>query len=271
VLELTDVLQLAPGVSVSDGRVHDTVRGASWPANDTARWLLGRSGTALGTIAGELSAAHGLPAARARDDVLSFAWRLNGELVVNLVPQQRRWRRALAWAALAARLAPAATLPPRRATRVALDTRTAVRACSSVARALRWRAFVYAVASAALVLQLVAVGVEPQLPAAAALGVGVGGGLVIHECGHAVALRGVAAALVVVGASTFVLHTPIGRRRRSRVALAGPLAAVFVGLVVVSMAAVLGVVPLALLGLPLCGHALSATVLSPDGRVACAL
>ncbi len=270
-LDADDVLELAPGVSVAGGKVHDAVRGTSWPVNETACWMLARSGLALGEIASQLSTAHGVPQDRARDDVLSFAWQLNVTLLANLRTERPRWRRSFGWLRLAVQLAPTGSLPPPRARRSALDTGSSLRAVASVGRGLAGRATTLACVTAALVAQLAVVAGTLAPMAAAAVGVGVGLGLLLHEAGHAIALRGSAAALVLAGSRTFVLHAPIGPRQRAAVAAAGPLVAAGTGLAAVGAATALDVIVLALVALPLCAHALAATVLSPDGRTACKL
>ena len=64
---------------------------------------------------------------------------------------------------------------------------------------------------------------------AIALGAGTGIGLGLHEAGHVASLRGVPSALVLRGRRTFVLHAPVGERRRALVALCGPGVVVMVG------------------------------------------
>ena len=68
-----------------------------------------------------------------------------------------------------------------------------------------------------------------------------------------------------------MLHAPVSSSRRSIVALAGPLAALGSGVVLVVAGAIVVAPALAIAGCPLVAHALALTVVGGDGRVACGL
>jgi hypothetical protein len=203
--------------------------------------------------------------------VLVFAHALNQGLLANVVRRRPRHRRALEWLALAARLAPAGTLPAPVARRSPLDTRTPMRAAVSTARGLAGRALALASVVAVIALQpLPAAPVRVAL-VAIALGAGVGGSIILHEAGHAAVLAGVGAALVLAGPRTYVLHAPVSPRRRWVVAAAGPASACGLGLAVIALAWALRVPELAVAGCAPVGHAVGLTVATADGRAACGL
>jgi hypothetical protein len=268
-LSLEDSIALPAGVRVDGQVVIDDVRNARYPANDSALFVLRRAGRPLGDVAEELGRRHRLEPGRARTDVLAFAHALNRGLLANVVRRRPRHRRVLDWLTLAARLAPAGTLPASVARRSPLDTRTPIRAAASTARCLAGRALALASAVAVIALQpLPAAPVRVAL-VAIALGAGVGGSIILHEAGHAALLAGVGAALVLAGPRTYVLHAPVSPRRRWLVAAAGPASACGLGLAVVVLAWALRLPELAVAGCAPVGHAIGLTVATADGRAAC--
>jgi hypothetical protein len=87
-----------------------------------------------------------------------------------------------------------------------------------------------------------------------------GAGVLLHEAGHAAALRGIPHVLVRRGLRPRLLHPRLPLGRTLVVAAAGPLAPALLAL------------PLrGTLALPLAAHALALTVAAPDGRNACGL
>lgn len=264
-----DRLVLAAGVRLVDGTLADGVRGSAWPLNATGCFVLERGGDELGEIAGAVAAAFALPVDRARSDVLAFAWRLNRLTLVNIERRHGLLRHVLVWLALALRLLPAGVLPPATARRSPLDTRTAVRAATSVVRVLWARSVTIALLTTVAVLQLAAVAGRFALVPALVTGTAAGAGVALHEAAHAATLRGVPSALVVQGRRTYVLHAPTGTARRAVVALAGPgvVCSLGMSLMVVATLAVSPV--LALAGGVLCSHAAGLLLLGPDGRSAC--
>jgi hypothetical protein len=260
-----DTIGLSPGVRVENGAVTDDARGARFPVNDTGLFVLHRAGRPLGEIARELALQHGLEAERARADVLRFAFTLNRAQLVNVHAGGGVASRAVAWLRVAVRLAPAGMLPSRNVRRFALDTSTPASAVGDAVGALRWRSVTLALAA---VLLAAPGGLTPGV---LALGLGVGGGLVAHEAGHAALLTGVAAALVIVGLRTFVIHPTLTPARRRAVATAGPAGAVVLGVAVVCAAWASGAPELGLAGCAPAAHAIGLTVATGDGRAACGL
>jgi len=254
-----DRFSLPEGVTLGDGVLSDAVRGASWPVNPGGVYVLGRAGDPLAAIARGLAATYRIDAERAAADVASFVAGLNSLLLLN-VTTPRRWR---SWLALAVRLAPLRTLPAPRARRVPLGRRR----LRTTAAALAPHALLLGLAVAA---PLLAVGLLAAVPAAA-LGSAAGGGLVLHEAAHVVALRRRPSALVLCGWTVFVLHAPLRGARRALVALSGPLAASAAGVLLVAAAAAADAPTAALAGALLTTHALGATVAARDGRAACGL
>lgn len=264
-LDPDDRMELPDGVRVDGNAVSDHLRGAVFPANDTALFVLRRADRPLGLIAAELAELHGIDAQRARDDVLRFAFSLNRELLANVVRSGGPIRRIRLWLRLALRLAPAGAVPASLARRVPLDTSTPLRAAVGTVAALRTRPLALAVAAVLLAAP------GAVTPGAMAVGVGVGAGFAIHEAGHAALLGGVGSALVVSGLRTYVLHAPLPPVRRRRVAAAGPLAAAVLGVTAVTAAWVVGLPELTPLGCAPAAHALGLTVATADGRTACGL
>jgi len=240
VIEPEDRLELAPGVVLDGGTVVDRVCGARIPANETAALVLAHANGATVAELGELLARAG-----AHDgvrDARAFCAHLNRLLLVNVhVGRGALLRRRLAGARFGMFLRP----PLRR-----IDARSTLR----VLCALVPVGAVFALLSLPLAI-LAGVWTIP-LP--------VGGGIVLHELGHAVALYGVPRALVLDGLRPSVVHPQLGAVRTIAVAAAGPLAP---SLAALGLAAVIPSAACA----PLAAHALALTVLAPDGRNACGL
>ena len=110
-----------------------------------------------------------------------------------------------------------------------------------------------------------------NLVLAAITGLGVGLGLLVHEWGHASALLGRPAALVIAGRRTFVLHGKLEPTRGALVAAAGPGAAAALGTLVLAASDLAGILQLVPLGGALAAHAAGLTVVAGDGRAACGL
>ena len=268
----TDTLCLPPGVATVDGRLADVVRQASWPLNASAAFVLARAGRTFGEIAEETAAAFAVPLETARADVLRFAWTLNTLALANLERGEAPLHALASWVRLALRLAPAGALPAAVTRRHNVDTSRARNAVLSVFAAIAWRIVVVGLGSTMVAAQpAAAVQGARGLLAAGALGLGTGAGIGIHEAAHAASLRHVPAALVTRGPRTFVLHARLTPARRSCVAVAGPLAAVGLGLALIVTGLMVAAPTLVLLGAPLVAHALALTVLGGDGRVVCGL
>jgi hypothetical protein len=261
-----DALVLAPGVGVAGAALVDDVRGASYPVNETGLFVLERVGRPLEATVAELARHAGIDTERARADVLRFAFALNRELLANVAWGRSGPSRLWGWLRLAVRLVPTGMVPPSVARRSALDTSSAFRSTAGVVVALRVRCA--AIGAGAAVLGALG---RPTV-AAVALAAGVVLGLAVHEIGHVAVLGGgVAAALVVCGLRTYVLHGPVGPARRRRVAAAGPAAAALLGVGAVTAAWLANAPGLAPAGGALAAHALGLTVATADGRAACGL
>ena len=271
-IALTDTIVLAAGVTMEQGRLCDRVRGASWPLNESAAFVLRRSGQPVEATVGQLAEAFSLPLDAARADVLRFAWHLNALALVNVERSGRPGlRRLLDRVAFTARLVPAATAPAALTRRRSLDTRSALRGLVSCLVAGSGRAGAVAAVATALAAGLSALAGPPGLATPVALGLCTGAGLGLHEAAHAALLRGVPSALVTRGRRTYVLHAPLAPWRRSLVALGGPVAVATLGICFAAGGAGAAVPWLALAGCPLAAHAFALTVIAGDGRAACGL
>ena len=265
----TDILRLAPGVTVADGMLADFVRGDRWPLNRTGVFVLDRAGEPVGVTARSLAATFSLSSDRARNDVLQFVWLLNGLALVNIDPVGPRLRRLVRWLSLAVRLAPVGALPAPLARRRRLETGTVARAVTTCLVAVLPRSAVAAGLATAVTAQFALIMGTASIGLAVAVGLGTGAGLGLHEAAHAGLLTGVPSALVTRGRRTYVLHRSLSARRRVIVAAGAPLAVALLGVACISLAAATALPMLAFGGCPLAGHALALTVLGGDGRVAC--
>lgn len=268
-LGLDDTLLLPDGVSLVEGAVEDTARGERFAANAAAAIILEGSGSSLERAADRLARQWELPAERARQDVLQFAWQLNRLFLANVAPA--RVRRARGWARLAVRRLPTGSLPPLASSRRAVDTRSAPRAVLSAARGLAAPAILISTLVTLVAAHLALLAGSIQLGLPVAIGSATGAAFVLHESGHAAALVGVPSALVLSGARAFVLHPPLPAGRRLFVALAGPAVTTTIGVGAVSIGEAVGIQAIVVAGIPLAAHALSVTMLGSDGRTACGL
>jgi Coenzyme PQQ synthesis protein D (PqqD) len=259
------------GVQVCDSMLVDEVRGDAWPMNGTAAFVLERVGAPLGAVIDELARGFGLPVDRARDDVLAFVLALNAQLLLNIEHRGSALRRWATLASLALRLAPTGLLPSLPARRRRLDTGTARWALVTALVAVAPRAALVALLVTIFSLQIVMAAGAAGVVLAVLVGAGAGAGIALHEAGHAAALVGVPAALVLRGRRTFVLHRPVGNRRRIAVALAGPGPVAALGATLATIAIVAHEPLLLVVGLAPAAHALSLTVATGDGRSACGL
>jgi hypothetical protein len=266
----TDSISLAPGVVLESVRLADAVRGDSWPLNASGAFVLARAGMPVGTVVHEMADVFSLSSEQARSDVLRFVWQLNRLALVNVERGASPLRRLAEWSRLALRLAPAGVFPAAVSRRRALDTGSVVRALVSSFIAVLPRAGLVGGVAALLALQLALV-LRSGPGAPLLIGVGTGVGLGLHEAAHAALLRGVPSALVCRGRRTYVLHAPVGSRRRAAVAVGGPLVVALLGVGLVAAGVALTAPAVAFAGWPLAAHALALSVVGGDGRVACGL
>lgn len=239
-IEIEDRVELAPGVVVEGGTVVDVVRRVRIPANGTAALLLAHADGVTVADLGELLARAG--AQDGMGDARAFCAQLNRQLLLNV----HAGRGALVRRRLAGlRFGVLLGAPLRRAD--ARSTLQVLRELAPVGAALALLTLPLAILAGMWTLALA-----------------VGGGVVLHELAHAVALHGVPRALVFDGLRPSVLHPSLGGARNALVAAAGPLAP--------SLAALgLAVFARSPACAPLAAHALGLTVLAPDGRNACGL
>jgi hypothetical protein len=271
VIAATDRIVLADGVTLCEGRLSDEVRGESWPLNESAVFVLGRSGQPVGATIREVAESFSLPLETARADVLRFVWHLNRLALINVESGGRRLERILGWLRLAARLAPAGAVPASLTRRRPIDTRNAMRGLGTCLAACAWRTAVVAGVATVVAFELFTAAGSRGAALPLVLGICTGLGLGLHEAMHAAMLRGVPSALVTRGRRTYVLHAALPPGRRSRVALAGPLAVAAIGTCCLLAGALAAAPCLAVAGCPLAAHALALTVAAGDGRVACGL
>lgn len=267
-----DRVRLAPGVALRDGALEDAVRGAAWPLNGAADLVLAQAGAGtLAETAAALAEQSGVAPEVALADVEAFCADLNAKLLLNVEPAGGRFALAVRWLSAALGLLPLRAFPRLPLTRHALDTRTATRAVLSVTRALALPAFSVAALFAGVGALLLAGAGAHGLRVAFLVGISAAAGLVVHEAGHAAALRGVPACLGRRGLRAFVLHLPVPPLRRAVVAAVGPVAAAFVGWLVLLAAHALALADLALAASLLTTQALGLTVVARDGRTLCGL
>lgn len=268
-LDEVDAIVLADGVRVDGDHVVDDVRARPLPLNTSACFVLTRAGQTLGDVAAELAVAHDIDPGRAREDVLAFAYRLNRLHLVNVDRRQRRSAQFRSWLRNGLRLAPGGGLPGVPWRRVGLDTRSGFRAAGATLVAIRGRAVAASLFASLVAVQTAAIGGVVSGWAPLTVGAGVGLGLAAHEAGHAGALRGVPAALVLAGPRTFVIHGSVADARRRLVAATGPIAPAALGAVVAAAARPAQSVALALGACALGGHGVGLTIATRDGRIAC--
>lgn len=269
-LTVADRIVLADGVRVDGSEIEDHVRQVRAPINATGAFVVTRLDRPLGSIARELAGRYGIGGERAVNDVLAFAWHLNRTLFANVVPGGGWVARVRSRLGLAVRLVPAGRLPAARTRRFGLDTSTVLAATASAARATAGRGAGVGCLVTVLALDA-AVSTGSLSVAPLVVGAAVGASIVVHECGHAAALRGVPAALVLSGPRTFVVHAVLSAGRASAVAAAGPCAASAVAAFLVLGATVAGTAVLALAGVVFAAHGVCLTIATREGRGACGL
>jgi hypothetical protein len=256
-----DRIELPSGVSMQGSELVDDIRGVRIQLNQTAIVALREATPAQMATA---LCSHFAVDRRAADvDALTLCARLNAALLANVrVATPRLLAR---WLSAALMLAPIRRVPSWPARRRAVCTSSVG---AAVATVIRGTVSTAAAVSVVTALPLAAVG-APALALAAALAAGTG--LVLHEVAHAVALRGVAAALIVRGVRVSLLHPRLDARRERLVAAAGPLAVVAASLITLTAVHAAAAVSAAPIPVIFALHGLGLTVLGPDGRKLCAV
>lgn len=240
-IQARDEIELAPGVRLRGESIVDPVRRSAVPLNATAR-LVVAARTVEGAAA-ELTAAGASDGSR---DALAFCGELNARGLLNVrIPLVARVLRRLA----AIRYGLVLHAPVRR-----IDVSGPLTVAGAVAKPA-------AVLSLALLPVATFAGV-----AAVAAAVATGAAVVLHEVGHALALRRLPYALLLDGLRPELIHPRLSGRRAAVVAAAGPLLPALS-----AVALTLAVRPLAPVVAPMAAHALALSVLADDGRNACGL
>jgi hypothetical protein len=244
--------------------VYDHVRGITLPLNATGVVIVDASTPAAASRALRLGFA--IDEERALADAIGFCAELNERLLLNISPVRGAPAFAVRWVAHLPFMLPARRLPRFPARRRHVDTSSPRAIVVTGVRATLPFALLAAVGTlvvASLVLGGLGVAsASTTLTLAAA----VGSGVVLHELGHLVLLRGVPTCAVTRGARLWLLHRAVDRRREAVVAAAGPTAALAIAALLLALPGL----PATVAGLALSLHALGFTVLTPDGRTLCA-
>lgn len=259
-----DRIALPTCVERREDGVYDHVRGVTLPLNTTGAVIVDASTPAAASRALRLGFA--VDEKRALADAIGFCAELNERLLLNVSPVRGATAFTLRWVAHLPFMLPARTLPRVPARRRHVDTSSPRTILVTGVRATLPFALLAAVGTlvvASLVLGgLGAASASTTLALAAA----VGGGVVLHELGHLVLLRGVPTCAVTRGARLWLLHRAVDRRREAVVAAAGPTAALAIAAFLLALPGLSATVA----GLALSLHALGFTVLTADGRTLCA-
>lgn len=259
-----DRIALPPSVERRADGVFDHVRGVTLPLNATGAVIVDAPTPAAASRA--LQLAFAVDEERALADAIGFCAELNERLLLNVSPLRGAPALALRWVAHVPFMLPARTLPRVPARRRHVDTSSLRTVLATGVRATLPFA-VLASVGALVVASLVLGGLgAASASTTLALAAAVGAGVVLHELGHLVLLRGVPTCAVTRGARLWLLHRALDRRREAFVAAAGPTAA----LAVAAMLLALPGLPATVAGLALSLHALGLTVLTADGRTLCA-
>lgn len=259
----SDRIALAPGVRLDCVGLHDPVRDATFPLNESGRVVV-----CAGTIADAsavLVRSFAVSPERALADATSFCAELNERLLLDVAPHGGSLRLAIRWLALACRLLPLRVLPHVPARRRHVETAALPAMLRTGSRALFGPALVFAVLAGLATL------VVARLPLIAfAVAFAVGAGVLVHELGHLALLRGVPACVVVRGLSVSVLHRRLDPHRESRVALGGPGAGIALTAAALLALNLYPSTELATVVLIEAVQLLGLTTLTHDGRRACA-
>jgi hypothetical protein len=268
VIGLHDGLSLPVDVTLTPTGLRDDVRGLDLPLNESGRVVVQSS--TPDAAAAALVALYGIDVRRARADARTFCAEVNDRLLLNLYARGGAAILVVRWIIVAARLLPYGARPSTPARRRAVDTTSMHKTVVSGVRALGPAALAFgAGAAAAAALALSALGGRAPTFALAA-GAAVAAGVIAHELGHLLALRGVPACLVTRGLRLSVLHRPLDRSREALVAVAGPAAGTTVALGPLVAFFVRGSPEAAVASLVLLLQLSGCTVLTRDGRRLCA-
>jgi hypothetical protein len=124
-------------------------------------------------------------------------------------------------------------------------------------------------AALGLLAGLAALVVVHELKLALAVALAVAGGVVAHELGHLLLLRGVPACVVIRGLHVSVLHRSLTRSREARVAAGGPAVGILLTAVTLLVVELWPTPELATVSLVQAGQLAGLTILTRDGRRVC--
>jgi hypothetical protein len=258
-----DRIALPPGVGLRRTGLYDPVRGVTFPLNRSGHLVV--SAHTVGDAAAALACSFAVSADRALADATGFCAELNDRLLLELAPRGGTLRVAVRWLVLVFRLLPFRVLPRVPARRMPVDTAATLALLRTGTRALSGSAFVLGVLAG---LGALVVAHVPSLALAVALSVGVG--VVVHELGHLLLLRGVPACVVRRGFRISVLHRRLDRRREARVAAGGPALGIALAAAALLAVELYPCPELAAAALVEASQLLGLTTLTHDGRRVCA-
>jgi hypothetical protein len=264
VIAPNDRIALPKSVERRADGLYDHVRGVTLPLNAAGAVIVAARTPAAASRA--LRRAFAVDEERALADAIGFCAELNERLLLNVSPRRGTPVLALRWVAHLPFMLLARRLPRVPARRRHVDTSAPRAILVTGVRATLPFALLAGI-GASVVASLVLGGLGAASASTTfAVAVAVGTGVVLHEFGHLVLLRGVPTCAVTRGARLWLLHRALERRREALVAAAGPTTAVTIGALLLALPGLSTTVA----GLTLSLHALGFTVLTADGRNLCA-
>lgn len=264
-----DALTLPAGVRHEPGLLVDEVRGRSFVLNAAGEKVVENEGHELARAIGRIADCWKLDRADAERDVLAFAWALNAGVLANVERVGDPLDRVGRWLGLALRLVPLGIAPPLLKRRHELETGSTRAVITSTLVATGRNALLVMLLTVIALLPLCASAGLRGLAVVGVVGTAAGLGIVCHELGHVLGLRGVPAALITCGLRLSVLHSLERGRRAIVVAVLGPMLPAIVAVAVTSTALATGSSIAATAACPFGFHVLTATIAGRDGRAAC--
>ena len=268
-LSPADVLVLPEGVRVDGNALVDEVRLESFALNAAGHDVVANDGRPLAGAVADLRSRWGLSQEQAERDVLAFAWVLNRVFLANVRRVGSPVRRLLDWLLLAARLLPLGIAPPVLNRRYALDTSSYWSSLQGTVAAVWRRCLGVCLGGLGASLPLLVGASASAVVTWVVVGVAAGTAIASHEVGHALALRGIPAALVSSGLALSVLHAASSRRRAAVIGICGPALPSAIAVLVTTLALPAGSLSAGMASCPFAAHALTATLAGRDGRSAC--
>jgi len=264
VIAARDRIALPPSVERRADGVYDHVRGVTLSLNAVGAVIV--DSPTPKAASRTLRLRYAVDEERALADAIGFCAELNERLLLNVSPVRGAPALALRWVAHLPFMLPARTLPRLPARRRHVDTSSLGSILGTgIVATLPFAVLASLGACVVAVLVLGGLGAA-SASATLALAAAVGAGVVLHELGHLLLLRGVPTCAVTRGARLWLLHRRLGRRREALVAAAGPTVALAIAAALLALPGLAATVA----GLALSLHALGFTVLTADGRTLCA-